>query len=322
MGQAPYKTGPSVFLCHAGEDKDRFVEPLYKALVANGLKPDDIFYDKFSIQAGHDIKKSIESALASPNLQLVVTVLSRNLLCEHKYWPKREFELAQRYGLPIFPVWLGHDFGDFDTLVRKYSPTLKGIRALSVTCDSQTGIVEDKIIQDVADNIIKELPKTTKRSNAGFGVLALVAAIVVVIAVISQFITGCPIPNRPENGQVRFETRTHGSLATYTCTAGYDLAGLHMRECVNGQWTGSQPVCEKTVVLCPPVEGPANGAVQVSGRQTGDRARFTCAPGYEMKGTQSTLCQDGVWVGDKPTCEPKGKDVYYEINMELYEIPE
>ncbi|KAI8514007.1 hypothetical protein Bbelb_083310 [Branchiostoma belcheri] len=99
MGQAPYKTGPSVFLCHAGEDKDRFVEPF------------------------------------------------------------------------------------------------------------QTGIVEDKIIQDVADNIIKELPKTTKRSNAG-----------------------CPIPIRPENGQVRFETRTHGSLATYTCTAGYDLAGLHMRE--------------------------------------------------------------------------------------------
>ncbi|KAI8514006.1 hypothetical protein Bbelb_083300 [Branchiostoma belcheri] len=60
------------------------------------------------------------------------------------------------------------------------------------------------------------------------------------------------------------------------------------------------------VVLCPPVEVPANGAVQVSGRQTGDRARFTCAPGYEMKGPQSILCQDGVWDGDKPTCEPKG----------------
>ncbi|XP_078694771.1 uncharacterized protein LOC144923807 [Branchiostoma floridae x Branchiostoma belcheri] len=82
-----------------------------------------------------------------------------------------------------------------------------------------------------------------------------------------------------------------------------------MRECVNGQWTGSQPVCEKTVVLCPPVEGPANGAVQVSGRQTGDRDRFTCAPGYEMKGPQSILCQDGVWDGHKPTCEPKEGDI-------------
>ncbi|XP_078659246.1 uncharacterized protein LOC144904280 isoform X3 [Branchiostoma floridae x Branchiostoma belcheri] len=119
----------------------------------------------------------------------------------------------------------------------------------------------------------------------------------------------CPIPMRPENGDIRYDRRRpHGSLATYTCTAGYELAGPHMRECVNGQWTGSQPVCEKRAVLCPPVEAPENGAVQVSGRQTGDRARFTCAPGYEIRGPQSILCQEGVWAGDEPTCEPQEED--------------
>ncbi|XP_078663862.1 uncharacterized protein LOC144906985 [Branchiostoma floridae x Branchiostoma belcheri] len=187
MGQGSCKTGPSVFLCHAGEDKDRFVEPLYKALVAKGLKSDDIFYDKFSIEAGDQIKQSIESAIANSNLQLVVIVLSRSLLSEHKYWPKREFELAQKHGLQIIPIWLDHDLSDFDTLVRKYSPTLKELRAHCVTCDSQTGLVNDRNIQAVADDIIS---KTAKRSNTGyghFGVWAMVAVIAVVIAVILGF---------------------------------------------------------------------------------------------------------------------------------------
>ncbi|CAH1246567.1 FGL1 [Branchiostoma lanceolatum] len=118
----------------------------------------------------------------------------------------------------------------------------------------------------------------------------------------------CPPVEAPRNGGVRHPRRGHGDVVTYTCDSGYELKGTISRVCQYGEWVGNEPRCEPTEVLCPPVQAPANGAVQVSGRQTGDRAMFTCTPGYEIIGPQSILCQDGVWAGDEPICELKEGD--------------
>ena len=49
----------------------------------------------------------------------------------------------------------------------------------------------------------------------------------------------------PENGQVTFIGTTLGSVANYSCNAGFILMGLPTRACgVDGSWSGEAPLCE------------------------------------------------------------------------------
>ena len=62
----------------------------------------------------------------------------------------------------------------------------------------------------------------------------------------------CGILNNPSNGQVRFDTTTFQSQATYNCSAGYILNGNMTRTCeAERQWSGDEPSCErKNMRLC------------------------------------------------------------------------
>ena len=49
----------------------------------------------------------------------------------------------------------------------------------------------------------------------------------------------------PNNGQVSLNGTAVGSIATYTCDAGYNLIGNVQRMCQgNGSWSGDEPVCQ------------------------------------------------------------------------------
>ncbi len=52
----------------------------------------------------------------------------------------------------------------------------------------------------------------------------------------------CPAPNAPVNGGVTLE----GSIATYSCDAGYELLGEPTRTCsqTEGMWSNAAPNCE------------------------------------------------------------------------------
>ncbi|XP_063237081.1 sushi, von Willebrand factor type A, EGF and pentraxin domain-containing protein 1 isoform X2 [Bacillus rossius redtenbacheri] len=62
--------------------------------------------------------------------------------------------------------------------------------------------------------------------------------------------------------------------------------------------------CIKPERECEPLSNPELGAVTLSGRLFGDRAAYTCEPGYHVVGLQERTCQaDGTWSGSMPSCK-------------------
>ena len=55
--------------------------------------------------------------------------------------------------------------------------------------------------------------------------------------------------------------------------------------------------------MCPNLVDPANGAVNVSGRNPGDTATYVCISGFELVGADTLICgTDGMWSPDPPVC--------------------
>ena len=64
--------------------------------------------------------------------------------------------------------------------------------------------------------------------------------------VMHTYIGVCGDPNPPLNGMRNYTGITEGEQVTYTCSTGYKLSGASSRTCgANGQWSGSQPSCER-----------------------------------------------------------------------------
>ncbi|XP_070581971.1 sushi, von Willebrand factor type A, EGF and pentraxin domain-containing protein 1-like isoform X3 [Ptychodera flava] len=129
----------------------------------------------------------------------------------------------------------------------------------------------------------------------------------------------CPDLPAPEHGSVQRirPLRTH-----FTCDTGYQLHGSRMRLCLNGNWTGSQPLCtilggsisdddEKACVKPPVLE---NGDISVNDQPysennavvnfpEGTTLRFTCFSSHRLHGhSETSVCQDGNWTSVFPTC--------------------
>ena len=111
-----------VFISHASEDKEDFVEPLAKALQLSGLK---VWYDKTALTVGDRLRQKIDEGLAQSRYGIVV--LSHNFFA--KQWPKEELEglfAKEIAGVPglkvILPVW--HSITARE--VAQYSPMLAG----------------------------------------------------------------------------------------------------------------------------------------------------------------------------------------------------
>jgi len=94
-----------VFISHASEDKESFVEPLANALRRAELK---VWYDRFELKLGDSLREKIDQGLA--NSRYGVVVLSKAFFS--KEWPKSELDaLVTRQNSEgkkvILPIW--HD---------------------------------------------------------------------------------------------------------------------------------------------------------------------------------------------------------------------
>src|SRR5262249_10845189 len=109
-----------VFISHASEDKESFVEPLANALQRSGL---NVWYDKTELTVGDRLRGKIDEGLA--NSRFGVVVLSHSFFA--KKWPKEELEglfAREVSGAPgvkvILPVW--HNINAIE--IAQYSPML------------------------------------------------------------------------------------------------------------------------------------------------------------------------------------------------------
>src|SRR5882757_2165987 len=106
------------FICHASEDKDKFVRPLAAALASHHL---EIWYDEFSLSVGDGLRRAIDRGLAKSRFGIVV--LSPHFF--RKGWAQRELdglvarEIAEDRRL-ILPIWHNVTAND----IVRYSPPL------------------------------------------------------------------------------------------------------------------------------------------------------------------------------------------------------
>ena len=111
----------------------------------------------------------------------------------------------------------------------------------------------------------------------------------------------------PEHGFVMAPGGTQvGQRASYACGEGYRLAGDEARECqADGSWSAAAARCEP--VSCGALTAPQHGSLQLPAASVfGERARYACDAGYEIKGAAERSCQaDGSWSGEAASCEPR-----------------
>lgn len=133
-----------VFICHASEDKESFVQHLAERLVADDVR---VWYDAFVLRLGDSLRRSIERGLASSRFGVVV--LSPRFLA--KEWPQRELDGMAALEIDgrkiILPVW--HEIGR-DEVVR-YSPLLADRLAIR----SDQGI--DAVVREILA-VLREPP--------------------------------------------------------------------------------------------------------------------------------------------------------------------
>ena len=110
-----------VFISHASEDKEDFVDDLYKALKNAGM---EVWYDTNELQIGDSIRRAIDLGLSKSRYGVVV--LSPAFFS--KEWTRYELDgIAAIDHDAILPIWHNVTRGD----VLKFSPTLADRFALS-----------------------------------------------------------------------------------------------------------------------------------------------------------------------------------------------
>jgi hypothetical protein len=141
-----------IFISHAWQDKEGFVEPLAELLSNMGLK---VWYDDFVLTVGDSLRQSIDRGIANAEYGLVV--LSPHFFA--KGWTNRELdgltarEVAGRRKL-ILPIW--HNVSHEDVL--EYSPMLADKIALD------TGKMS---LEEIAEAIAEVLPGSNYEEEDG-----------------------------------------------------------------------------------------------------------------------------------------------------------
>ncbi len=129
-----------VFVCHASEDKESFVQELVRELARQGIR---VWYDEFTLAIGDSLRQTIDKGLSRSRYG--ITVLSKRFF--EKQWPQRELDglvVRERDGKKvILPIWLDVDSED----VAKYSPML----ADRVAAKARDGI--ETVVRQLVDVI-------------------------------------------------------------------------------------------------------------------------------------------------------------------------
>jgi hypothetical protein len=144
-----------VFICHASEDKTSFVEPLARALLVAGIR---VWYDRFALDWGEDLRSSIDTGLR--DCRFGVVVFSKAFLSKKKW---TDYELSGLFAREtateklILPIWHGVTREDF----LQYSPSLADRLAKNSQNDSIEEIV-DALKQKLAAPSLGDSQKARK----------------------------------------------------------------------------------------------------------------------------------------------------------------
>ncbi|XP_023133580.2 E-selectin isoform X1 [Amphiprion ocellaris] len=122
----------------------------------------------------------------------------------------------------------------------------------------------------------------------------------------------CPEFNYLENGVIRCgddaEIRfSYGNTCSFTCEPGYQLVGPSSATCTSAaEWSEQVPRCEAITCQSPEVEAHliTRCSEPLSGLRPNSTCSFSCEPGFELQGAQTTQCsEDGQWIEAVPTCK-------------------
>lgn len=120
-----------VFVSHAWEDKESFVDEFVDALADLGIR---VWYDKERIKWGDSMRAKIDDGLKKSRFG--VAVLSPDYIAEKKYWTKAEldglFQKESINGKVLLPIW--HNLTKKE--VAAYSPIIAS--KLAMTTASMT----------------------------------------------------------------------------------------------------------------------------------------------------------------------------------------
>lgn len=114
-----------VFISHAWEDKESFVDEFVDALTALKIK---VWYDKDNITWGDSMREKIDNGLKKSKFGIVI--ISPSYIAEGKYWTKKEldglFQLESINGKKLLPIW--HNISKKEVI--NYSPIIAGKTAM------------------------------------------------------------------------------------------------------------------------------------------------------------------------------------------------
>ena len=140
-----------VFVSHAWEDKDDFVDEFVDELRNLGIK---VWYDTSEIKWGDSMRKRIDDGLKKSRFG--IAILSPNYIREGKYWTKAEldglFQLDSIGGKVLLPIW--HNLTKKE--VMQYSPIIASKLAMNTA--SMTP-------KEIADELKKLLINTEDKDN-------------------------------------------------------------------------------------------------------------------------------------------------------------
>ena len=138
-----------VFVSHAFEDKESFVDEFVEALRSQGLK---VWYDTNKLKWGDSMREKIDKGLAKSRYGVVV--LSPNYIAEHKYWTKAEldglFQVESINGKTILPIW--HNLTKKQVV--EYSPIIANRKAMttaSMTAEEIAAELKELFVPESAE---------------------------------------------------------------------------------------------------------------------------------------------------------------------------
>lgn len=143
-----------VFVSHAWEDKEDFVDEFVSELRKQGFK---VWYDTDRLKWGDSMREKIDKGLSKSRYGIVV--LSPNYIAEHKYWTKAElnglFQVETINGKTILPIW--HNLTKKQVV--EYSPIIADRKAMTTASMTPEEIATE----------LKELfaPNDTEEKNNG-----------------------------------------------------------------------------------------------------------------------------------------------------------
>lgn len=127
-----------VFVSHAWEDKEDFVDDFVDALTNLGIK---VWYDTTQIKWGDSMRERIDDSLRKSRFG--VAILSPNYIAENKYWTKAEldglFQLESVNGKTLLPIW--HNLTKQQ--VMNYSPIIANKKAMTTALMTAQEIAEE-----------------------------------------------------------------------------------------------------------------------------------------------------------------------------------